>query len=114
MSGDGSISGHQDWDPVTIRGGARDTVRHVHNAEGVRLRKLEEAEVVRIKKLSPESVTALVGWRRETGLTQKQLDQRCSFPANTINALEARREGPTDRQLRVLQSTTKLSLSLST
>jgi hypothetical protein len=109
------MSDGQDWDPVTIRrAGGSDRIHHVHNAEGVHLRKIEDAEVVRIKKLSPESVTALVGWRRENGLTQKQLDQRCSFPVNTVNGLEARRDGPTDRQLRSLQSATKLSLSLST
>jgi ribosome-binding protein aMBF1 (putative translation factor) len=53
-----------------------------------------------------------VGWRRETGLTQKQLDQRCSFPANTVNGIESRRAAPTDKQLRLLQTTTRLSLSL--
>jgi DNA-binding transcriptional regulator YiaG len=114
------MSEHQDWAPVTVggSGGRRagsatgDRIHHVHNPEGARLRKLDDAEVVRVKKLSAESVTALVGWRRETGLTQKQLDQRCSFPANTVNALESRREGPTDRQLRTLQTTTRLSLSL--
>ncbi len=107
------MSEHQDWTPVTV--GARsggDRIHHVHNPEGARLRKLEEAEVVRVKKLSAESVSALVGWRRETGLTQKQLDQRCSFPQNTINGLESRRAAPTDKQLRVLQTTTRLSLSL--
>jgi DNA-binding transcriptional regulator YiaG len=107
------MSEHQDWDPVTVRAhGSGDRIRHVHNPEGARLRKLDEAEIVRVKKLSPESVAALVVWRRENSLTQKQLDQRCSFPANTVNGIEARREGPTDRQLRLLQSTTRLSLSL--
>jgi hypothetical protein len=108
-----SSSDHQDWEPVVVRAhGSSDRIRHVHNSEGARVHKLEEAEVIRIKKLSPESVTALVGWRRENGLTQKQLDHRCSFPANTVNGIEARREGPTDRQLRALQSATRLSLSL--
>jgi DNA-binding transcriptional regulator YiaG len=108
-----SSDSHQDWDPVVVRrSGAADRIHHVHNPEGARLRKLDDAEMVRVKKLSPASVTALVGWRRETGLTQKQLDQRCSFPANTVNGIEARRDPPTDKQLRVLQATTKLSLSL--
>lgn len=111
------MSDHQDWEPVRLRargggGGAGAAAHHVHNEEGVRLRKLDEAEVVRIKKFSRESVLALAKWRGENGLSQKQLDQRCSFPANTINALEARRDGPTDKQMRTLQSVTHLSLSL--
>ncbi len=109
------MSEHQDWAPVTVgsrSGAGGDRIHHVHNAEGARLRKLDEAEVVRVKKLSAASVTAITGWRRETGLTQKQLDQRCSFPANTMNGLESRRAAPTDKQLRTLQSVTHLSLSL--
>jgi DNA-binding transcriptional regulator YiaG len=108
-------SDHQDWEPVRLRstgGAARDRVHYVHNEEGARLHKLETAEVVRIKKLTSVSVTALQGWRRENDLSQKQLNQRCSFPVNTINKLEARQSGPTDHQLRILQATTKLSLSL--
>ena len=110
------MSDHQDWEPVRLRArggaGAAASTHRVHNEESVRLRKLDDADVVRIKKFSRESVIALAKWRDENGLSQKQLDQRCSFPANTINALEARRDGPTDKQLRTLQSVTRLSLSL--
>lgn len=103
---------HQDWDPLVIRGasarrsagtaaagaGRRGpppaTVTYADGeADGTRLR---------IKLLAPESVRRLQEWRREANLTQRQLDQRCSFPAGTTNKIESRSDGPSAFQLQVL------------
>lgn len=83
-----------------------------HNLIGASDAKLEKAEVVRVKLLSVDSVRTLQNYRREQSLTQKQLDQRCSFPVNTISNLESRRAGPTVGQLRDLNRITKLGLTL--
>lgn len=89
---------------------ARPHVRH--NAVASAAAKMDEAEVVRVKLLTPDSVRAIQDYRRENSLTQKQLDQRCSFPANTISGLESRRAGPTVGQLRDLNRLLKTGLTI--
>ena len=105
----------KDTATYTIRSAAAVAAAHAaprHNATAAAAAKMDAAEHVRVKLLTPESVRALQDYRRENSLTQKQLDQRCSFPANTISALESRRAGPTVGQLRDLNHLLKTGLSL--
>ena len=110
---------HQDWEPVVLRkrsgsgsgSGVAAPVRRDPMAS--LLNKLADTEIAgRIKVLSAESVQALVGYRRTHNLTQKQMDQQCSFPAHTINNLEAKKTGPTPGQLRELNRLLKTGLTL--
>lgn len=106
---------HKDTSTYTIRSAAATAAAHTvprHNAAATAVAKMDAAEHVRVKLLTPESVRALQDYRRDNSLTQKQLDQRCSFPANTVNALESRRAGPTVGQLRDLNRLLKTGLSL--
>jgi ribosome-binding protein aMBF1 (putative translation factor) len=99
----------------TIRSAAATAAAHTvprHNAIASAAAKMDEAEHVRVKLLTPDSVRILQDYRRENSLTQKQLDQRCSFPANTVNGLESRRVGPTVGQLRDLNRLLKTGLTI--
>jgi hypothetical protein len=96
----------------SARAVAAERVTHRHNAAAAADAKMDAAEIVRVKLLTPESVRVLQDYRRENSLTQKQLDQRCSFPANTVNLLESRRAGPTVGQLRDLNRLLKTGLTL--
>jgi hypothetical protein len=83
------------------------------NPEAARLRKLEEADgPQRIKTLTVESVATIQVYRREKNMTQKQLDQLFSWPANTTNLLESRKVAPSAGQLRALNSQLKTGLTL--
>jgi DNA-binding XRE family transcriptional regulator len=96
---------HQDWNPVVVRGaaGASATARRgpppatVTFADGEK-----DGTTLRVKLLASESVRRLQEWRREANLTQRQLDQRCSFPAGTTNKIESRSDGPSTFQLQTL------------
>ncbi len=106
---------HKDSATFTIRSSAAVAAAHTHhrhNPVAAAAAKMEEAEHVRVKLLTPDSVRAIQDYRRENSLTQKQLDQRCSFPANTISGLESRRAGPTVGQLRDLNRLLKTGLTL--
>lgn len=106
-------SSFRDTDPVTIRSAAASVrVAPRHNPVAAAAAKMEEAEHVRVKVLTSESVRAIQDYRREHSLTQKQLDQRCSFPANTLSGLESRRVGPTVGQLRDLNRILKTGLTI--
>ena len=96
----------------SARAVAASHVTHRHNAGAAAAAKMEAADYVRVKLFSPESVRAIQEYRRTNSLTQKQLDQRCSFPANTVNLLESRRAGPTSGQLQALNRLLKTGLSL--
>lgn len=113
---------HQDWDPIVVRGtsvrrpaGAAGTVAGGGAGGGAGAGRRgppptavlyadgeKDGTTLRIKLLALESVRRLQEWRRETNLTQRQLDQRCSFPAGTINKIEARSDGPSVFQLQTL------------
>lgn len=104
---------HQDWDPLVIRGSsARPAAGSAAGAGGGRRGPPpatvtyadgeKDGTTLRVKLLAPESVRRLQEWRREVNLTQRQLDQRCSFPAGTINKIEARSDGPSAFQLQTL------------
>jgi hypothetical protein len=104
---------HHDADTYVIRSAAA-TARpvHRHNAGAAAAAKIEAADYVRIKMFSAESLRAIQEYRRVNSLTQKQLDQRCSFPVNTMNLLESRRAGPTSGQLQALNRLLKTGLTL--
>jgi hypothetical protein len=110
------MSNYQDWAPVTIRGKAGSNPsgdRRSQDPEAARLRKLEAAEGAhRIKTLTLESVAAIQAYRREKNLTQKQLDQLFSWPANTANLLESRKVAPSATQLRELNAQLKTGLTI--
>jgi ribosome-binding protein aMBF1 (putative translation factor) len=106
----------QDWDPVTIHRsgpGASSAAGPKRSAEAIRQAKLADADgPVHVKVLSPDAVRALQEYRKANTLTQKQLDQRCAFPPNTIQALESRKAGPSQKQLQVLNQLLKTGLTL--
>ncbi len=108
----------QDWNPVTIKrqgGGCVGDKCAVQprSQGGARAAKLEAGETVVRKFLSAESVAAVQAYRRTQQLTQKDLDQRLSWPANTTNAIEGRRVAPTPHQLQQLTNLTRTTLKLS-
>ena len=101
-------------DTFTIRAGQQGTPRPRHNEVGAAHHKIDTATegTVRVKVFTTESVRQIQAWRAEQNLTQKQLDQRCAFPPNTMNGLESRRVGPTTAHLQRLNSLLKTGLSL--
>ena len=114
---------HQNWDPQVIRKTASairaDAIRKGEKAtverksgEAQHLAKVEREEYVKPKLLSAESRQELVQKRLAEKLTQQQLDQRCSFPAHTINQLEANKRAPTPRELQTLNRILKCGLRL--
>lgn len=111
---------HQDWSKVVIRGKpaqekakAEASKRPHVSAEAIRLAKLDNLDgPTRPKLLSPESRAELIRLRLEAGLTQVQLDQRCSFPAHTLNQLEANKRAPTSKELSTLNRVLKCGLRL--
>ena len=96
----------QVWTPTVIKKSvvaAPTTTKHLETATVRATRLLESTEVARVKYLSIDSVKILQDYRRVNGLTQAQLDQACSFPKATINAIEGRRLPPTPNQLNALK-----------
>lgn len=105
------MSGAEDF--VIRRGTNRATVGRPHNATAVALRKLEEAEApAKPRYFTVESVHALQEYRRIKEITQKQLDQACSFPTGTMNLLEGRRVEPSRVQLQKLNNLVGRGLTL--
>lgn len=109
----------QDWGTISVgrrAGGsaAGGAGRPRPTAGAIAAAKIDDTETVavRIKVFSVDSVRAIQDYRRAHSLTQKQLDQACSFPANTINLLESRRTGPTAGQLQTLNRLLKTGLTL--
>ncbi len=107
----------QDWTTVTIKrqgdGCVGDKCAVPRAAGAARAAKLEAGEAVVRKFLSAESVAAVQAYRRANQLTQKDLDQRLSWPANTTNAIEGRRVAPTSHQLQQLTNLTRTALKRS-
>jgi ribosome-binding protein aMBF1 (putative translation factor) len=67
------------------------------------LAKVEAAEApVKMKTLAPEARQKIVAYRTLKEITQKQLDQACCFPANTMRELESGRLTPSTGQLNTL------------
>jgi ribosome-binding protein aMBF1 (putative translation factor) len=108
----------QDWTPVivskksyasalrsaTLSSGARVAPAPVRRSNEVfHLAKVEAAEApVKMKTLTAESRQKIVAYRGLKQITQKQLDQACSFPANTMRELESGRLTPSTGQLNTL------------
>lgn len=114
---------HQDWTPTVLRNGkvmqARKTAEQASrpkmSAEAIRLAKLandEEGVVKRAKTLSTESRQMMMRLRAEQKWSQKDLDMRCSFPANTINGIESGKIAPSSGQLNTLNRVLKTGLKL--
>ena len=102
-------SSFQQWEPVILR----KTVNGVpvnkpstakQSSSGAQtIKTLEKSTLPKAPKvLSSLSRTNLVAKRIAAGLNQKQLDQRCSFPAHTINGFEAGTLTPSGGQLNIL------------
>ena len=111
---------HQDWNKVIVHGKpsqekarAAAAGRPKVSAEAIRLAKLDSGEAPsRPKMLSSESRADLVRLRLAEGLTQSQLDQRCCFPAHSVNHLEANKRAPTSKELSTLNRVLKCGLRL--
>ena len=113
----------QDWNPTVLRNGkvmqarkaAEQASRPKMSAEAIRLAKLandEEGTVKRAKVLSTESRQTMMRLRAEQKWSQKDLDMRCSFPANTINGIESGKIAPSSGQLNTINRVLKTVLKL--
>lgn len=111
----------QDWNPTVIRSaapartvGTQQSHRDPMAGHYAKLAAADagDAPLKGPRRLSTQSVATLVAWRSTNSLNQKQLDQRCSFPPNTINGLEARRLAPSPGQLQALNRLLKTGLTL--
>lgn len=106
---------HQDWDPLVLRSGRRTTTTAPppkRTAAAVAAAKIDAAtDIVKPKTFTRESVLAIQEYRRENNLTQRGLDGRLSFPAGTMNHLEARTVAPTPAQLQNLNNLLKKALT---
>lgn len=114
---------HQDWNPTILRNGkvmqakkaAEQAAKPKLSAEAIRLAKLannEDGGIKRPKVLSSESRQAMMLLRAEQKWTQKDLDGRCSFPANTIRELESGRLAPSSSQLNIINRIFKTGFKL--
>ena len=114
---------HQDWTPTVLRNGkvmqarkaAEQAAKPKMTAEAIRLAKLandEEGSVKRAKVLSAESRQMMMRLRAEQKWTQRDLDMRCSFPANTIRDIESGKIAPSSGQLNTLNRLLKVGLKL--
>jgi ribosome-binding protein aMBF1 (putative translation factor) len=113
---------NQDWETVVIKG-ANASSKSTSSSHkpgpnylpGVAaLRKLDDPEVsMKRKELVPASRQEMIQRRAALGLTQVQLNQRCSFPANTIRDVESGKLCPSVQQLSVLNRVLASKLILS-
>ena len=99
---------HQDWDPVIVRSKMAVTAAAKKNSgpnvsDAVHAaRKIENSDVGKLKMLTGKSRSEMAQARVAKGMTQKQLDQKGQFPANTCNSWEAGKTCPTGPQLNIL------------
>jgi ribosome-binding protein aMBF1 (putative translation factor) len=99
---------HQNWDPVVIRSTAAITaaakkISGPKVSEAVHaVRKLDAADVGKLKMLTGKSRSEMAQARVAKGMTQKQLDQRGQFPANSCNSWEAGKICPSGPQINIL------------
>lgn len=114
---------HQDWNPTIVRNAkvlqakkaAEQAAKPKISAEAIRLAKLandEEGSMKRAKVLTAESKQAMMRLRAEQKLTQRDLDMRCSFPANTIRDIENGKLAPSSMQLNIINRILKVALKL--
>jgi ribosome-binding protein aMBF1 (putative translation factor) len=113
----------QDWTPTVLRNGkvmaarkaTEQASRPKMSAEAIRLAKLandDEGVVKRAKTLSVESRQTMMRLRAEQKWSQRDLDMRCSFPANTIRDLESGKIAPSSGQLNTINRVLKTGLKL--
>lgn len=99
---------HQDWDPVIVRSKTAITAAAKKNSgptlsDAVHAtRKLENSDVGKLKMLTGKSRSEMAQARVAKGMTQKQLDQRGQFPANSCNSWEAGKVCPSGPQINIL------------
>ena len=65
-------------------------------------RKIESVEIGKLKILTSKSRSDMAQARVAKGLTQKQLDQRGQFPANSCNLWESGKVCPSGPQINIL------------
>jgi ribosome-binding protein aMBF1 (putative translation factor) len=113
----------QDWNPTVLRNGkvmqarkaAEQAAKPKVSAEAIRLAKLandDEGTIKRAKTLSTESRQTMMRLRAEQKWSQRDLDMRCSFPANTIRDLENGKLAPSSGQLNTINRVLKTGLKL--
>ena len=101
---------NQDWTTVTLRNPKRVAenaqkrieLRNPVAATGVPRRIVEE-DLPKPRFLTRKARQDLMSARVAAKLTQRELDARCAFPANTIRDLEGGTIAPTQQHLRSLQ-----------
>lgn len=110
-----------DWTPVTIYN-TRASIKNLTGSQKTQprvsdqaraLRKVETSDVFKPRVLTAKSRSDLALARTTKGFTQKQLDQRCQFPANTCNGWEAGRACPTGPQLNIVQRVLGIKLEMT-
>lgn len=107
---------YQDWNPVILHGKSTPKQHQIvpkQNPVAQHLAKIEREEFVKSKTLSHESRIALQQARLALKKTQKEIDQLCSFPPNTISNFESGRSTPNGTHLNILNRVLKVSLKLS-
>ena len=115
----------QDWASIVIgksaaKGSSQgpkvagtNTLQKVTTTAAASARALDDAtDVGKRKELTSESRQAMMLARAANKMTQVELNQRCSFPANSIRDMEAGRLTPNQSQLSVLQRILKIQLKV--
>jgi ribosome-binding protein aMBF1 (putative translation factor) len=102
----------QDWTPVILRSASASaskaavpTSKNPHvtrSAAAQTAASIEKKEFGTLKTLSAESRKTLIAKRVALKLNQVQLNQRCSFPPNTIRDFENGSLCPSNGQLNLL------------
>jgi ribosome-binding protein aMBF1 (putative translation factor) len=109
--------GHQDWSKVVISNGKTSVskpsaFKPVTASQAVG-NKIADSDIAgKFKKLAPESRQSIVNIRAANKWSQVELNQRCSFPVNTIREIESGRLVPTIGQLNTLNRVLKTGLKL--
>ncbi len=111
LSVDGIRMDDQDWTEVTLRSPKKPRIYEPGHSAGVPIRYtagvsdtrvINDTEIGKPKILSAKSRADMAAARMVKKLTQKQLDNLCSFPSNSTNAFEAGRICPSAAQLQNL------------
>ena len=107
--------GHQDWSKTVIGNGSKvsarpSTFKPVSASQAVGAKIADATIAGRLKKLAPESRQEIVNIRAANKWSQADLNQRCSFPVNTIREIEVGRLTPTIGQLNTLNRVLKTGL----
>jgi len=105
----------QDWTTVTLKKKIRPSVPPIKISPATSaLRKLEDPDIyIKPKVLSHDSKQLIVAYRIEHKLSQCDLDNRCSFPKNTIQQIEASKRPPSNSELQMLNRLLKTPLKLN-